>query len=121
MEISASQEKYSYFQNGEMVFLISHQSDQLIEMPIEPLIQWSNKLAEKLDLKVIRCQERELRFPGTLGLAKPKKQEVTFPDGLGYVSPKLRSRGAFSLIPVEVRGEMDPETNTEGAIAASKL
>src|SRR6266511_2675633 len=117
MELSASKtppkEKYSYFQSGQMVFLISHPRDELIDTPIDPLIEWSNTLAERFNLKIMRCQERELRFPGTFEPAKTTKQELT--------SPKPRPRGAFSLIPVEVRGEINPETNPEGAVDASKL
>jgi hypothetical protein len=108
MELSASKtasgEKYSYFQSGQMVFLISHQSDELMDTPIDPLIEWSNKLAERLNLKIIRCQERELRFPGTLELAKPTKQGMSSLSGIRYVSPNSQPREAFLSFPWKSEG-----------------
>ncbi len=125
MELSASKpppkEKYSYYQSGQMVFLISHQGDELIDTPIDPLIEWGNKLAERLNLKIMRCHERELHFPGTLERTISTKQEMASFSRISYSSPKPQPRGAFSLIPVEVRGEIDPETNPEGTVDASKL
>jgi|GEM_PF-6563481 len=104
-----------------MVFLISHQSDHLIDAPIAHLIDWSNEQAERLNLTVSRCQDRELHFRGTLELAKSTKQDRTLLSGMKYDSPQPPPRGAFSLIPVQVRGEADPKTNPDGCVDTSEL
>lgn len=115
----SSANKIAYFQPGEMVYLISHENDQLIDAPIDKLIEWSNDKDQVGDLKlsVSRRQGRELHFPGTRELARVQKQQRTPRPGIQYKSPEPELRGAFSLMTANVRDNDNPA----GYVDDSKL
>jgi Subtilase family len=118
-------EKYTYFQPGQFVFVISHEQDNpLNDAPIDALINWcNNKHATNLKLEILRRPEREIHFPGTLSL-EPATHETAIPDEIDYQSPEYSTedtKGAFSLIPVDVIGPINPDTNPEGYVDPSEL
>jgi len=140
--------RYTYFQPGEMLFLISHSSNLPInpaivssligsdrssnaqtrdyqegekdyDAKIEQLIGWSNTIAQSLglNLNILRNKSSELHFPGTLNSGESPKKEVVNNSLSTRQLPKADPRGAFSLIPVDVKF---PEPNTELSAKAQK-
>jgi hypothetical protein len=94
----------------------------LFDEQVDELIKWSNGRANKYNLTVSRHKERELHFPGSQDLP-PLPPSIVDSSKTKYESPQPERRGAFSIIPVEVRvpAEMRNEKNSEGFPDFSKL
>ncbi len=128
--MKSSDEKYTYFQPGEMLFLLTHESDERIDVQINNdegyqspnpqsndkespqsfdtiIDDWFDdidKAAKKYNknLTISRRKDRELHFMGTLNREEPPTQERNYTRSRN--SPlALKRQGAFSLIPAEVR------------------
>lgn len=69
---------------------------------VDNLIKWSNDRAGKYNLTVSRIKGRELHFPGSQDLP-PLPSTAADSSKTKYQSPQPERRGAFSIIPVEVR------------------
>jgi subtilisin family serine protease len=126
-------EPYAYFKPTEMVFVISHPSDDVpTEQEIDALLDdrngggvigWSDKNKVDPKLKISRVKKRELHFPGTSQLSPPPKLDIDMPSGVEYESPEPIQRKAFSIIPVDVRiaDEYRDDNNPEGLVETTKL
>jgi hypothetical protein len=104
-------EPYTYFQPGEIIFLLTRQSDERISNQIDNfdtvMETWISQVdglakVQNPDLTIIRCKDRELHFGGTLGRVRPSGLGLEYPGSTHEVMESKR-HGAFSLIPVEVR------------------
>lgn len=121
--MKSSHKKLSYFQPDEMFFVIHHESDQPLEdQDIDSLIGWCNEHKTDDKLEILRLRERELHFPGTKNL-KPPEQNISLPEEINYTSPALEPRGAFSIVPANVRivDEHKNKNNPDGHVNTSDL
>jgi len=105
------------------------QNDMKYDQKIDQLIDWSNGVAKglKRNLTITRIKEREMHFRGTLEADEPSAPEIPDPEWKiwdAMKSPKAQRRGAFSLIPAQVRlpkEDWDIEKNPEGYVERSEL
>jgi|GEM_PF-1335320 len=90
---------------------------------VDELIKWSNERASKYNLTISRLKEREIHFPGTQDLPPLPAPVVDSSSKTKYMSPQPERRGAFSIIPIEVRipVAMRSDKNPEGFPDFSKL
>ena len=134
-------EPHAYFQPSELVFVISHATDDVpTEKEIDQLlggegsggiIGWSNQELSNQDQNnlnprwtISRLKERELHFRGSSGLPEPPELDADLSSlGIKYLSPRPKRRKAFSIIPVDVRvSDKDrDETNPAGLVDIDKL
>ena len=129
-------EPHAYFQPSELVFVISHATDDVpTEKEIDQLlgdeksggvIAWSNQDQNKLNPSwtISRLKERELHFPGSSALPDPPELDADLKSlKINYSSPRPVRRKAFSIIPVDIRvspGDRD-KTNPDGLVDIDKL
>jgi hypothetical protein len=107
------------------------QNETAFDNTVNKLIEWSNQEADKLNIEhklkskitISRLKERELHFPGTGQLFDVFKQDIKLPADVKYKSPEIKPRGAFSLIPAELKiPVMDRDANNpEGFVEPSEL
>jgi hypothetical protein len=139
-------EPHAYFQPSELVFVISHATDDIpTEQEIDQLLSgegsggirsggiigWSNQELSNQDQNnlnprwtISRLKERELHFRGSSGLPEPPELDADLKSlEINYLSPRPVRRKAFSIIPVDVRvsaGSRD-KTNPDGLVDIDKL
>jgi hypothetical protein len=94
--------------------------DGRFDKQVDELIKWSNEKAGE-DLVFSRRKERELFFPGTKNLPDLPPIVRNSDNKSNYESPKPEPRGAFSLIPVEVRTKKRDGKNPDGFVDVSRL
>jgi hypothetical protein len=115
-------ERPAEVQNQELVDDEKDEKDDLwFDKQVDELIKWSNDQAG--DLIISRQKGRELFFPGTKDLPDLPPIVRNPNNRSKYESPRPEPRGAFSLIPVEVRVSADkrePE-NPDGYVDFSRL
>jgi hypothetical protein len=80
---------------------------------VDALIKWSNEKANEMGLRIVRRPDKELHFPGTQNLPKLPSEEAFSNKDLRYKSPEPKRRGAFSMIPVDVRRITSEDRNQE--------
>ena len=113
---SSDKDKLAYFQPGEIVYLVTHRSEQLRDDQIDSLIDWSKNRAGDpelgdLHLTISRRPGEVLRFPGTPSELQVKQTE--YPPDIRYRSPEVTARGPFTLIPADVKDKDDPTKYVE--------
>src|SRR5258706_11513234 len=96
-------------------------SDLYFDDQVDRLINWSNELASKHGLTIARRKERELFFPGAQTLPALPSFNIDSDKEIRYLSPQPVRRGAFSIIPVDVRAQIRDEKNIDGFADLSKL
>jgi hypothetical protein len=127
---ASEREPYTYFQPGEVLLLLTHESDERIDVQInneegyrpDNIQSKDEKSPQSFDsiidawisdidnmakqqndrLTIIRRKDRELHFAGTLTRQVPPSQGINFTRSKNK-PPELKKQGAFSLIPAEVR------------------
>jgi len=124
-------EKFAYFKPSEILFVISHPTDQIpSEAEIDALLEerndggllgWSNRKKENEEYTIKRFKDRELHFPGTTGLPEPPYPNIDKQTVSRYQAPKPAQHTAFSLIPIEVRVAPDKENNPEGLVDTPEM
>ena len=120
-------DKYTYFQPGEAVFLLRHDPViSLDEEKINSLIAKSNDLAKENDIQLTikRRQERELHFPvqGFEGYKDYLAKKVIEKSDQENEALNINIPEAFSLIPVRIEQNEQPmEDNTDKYVQPSQL
>jgi hypothetical protein len=134
-------EPHSYFQPSELVFVISHATDNVpTKQELDQLlggegsggiksggiIGWSNQELSsrkssnqdqnKLNPRwtISRLEDRELHFPGSSGLPDLLPLDADLKSlGIKYLSPRPERRKAFSIIPVDIRVSAEDRDKTK--------
>jgi hypothetical protein len=145
--MKSTDEKYYYYKPGEMFYLLRSEFDQRMDAQadgfedtgsmnvqsdryndepafdeiIDDLFKMSNERASGHKLEVSRQKNRELHFWGTGAPENQSKQNVEVAAEIARKLPQPQPRGAFSIIPAEIRRlendrvENDPEGYARGA------
>lgn len=120
--------KYVYFRPGELIFVVTHTSDNLDEKDHTALIEWSNGKASKHGLTVLpRLNENVLSFPAfpnpKLEIPAEVPQDYEPPSqNSRYRPPRIENferHNPFSIVLADVKDSQDFNLYVDGDRLAS--